>query len=144
MRVRLLVGLMLAPAVVALISCAGEEDERNEVEGFVTINAVTAPMYRATPALSGSRYTSAHTVNWRTDAGASGSANLTLQRNCVAFPIPFVFPECNHAWNASIPLVVGTNTITVIGFGDDGDWGQAAITITRLACPPQFVPEACS
>jgi hypothetical protein len=134
---------MLAPLVIALASCGGDEEERREVEGFVTINA-TSQTYRATLELSGTRYASAHTVNWTTGAGASGPANLTFQSNCVLFPLPIVVSECNHRWNASVPLLLGANSITVMAFGDDGDWGQATTTVTREPCPSGWLPEFCS
>lgn len=128
---------LLVPLIVALISC-GDGDDREEIEGLVTIERPTGqPTYQTyaqTVQASGPRWTSVDTVNWSNAAGGSGAANLTFQQNCFAFII--VFAQCNHEWNASIPLVIGANVITVIGFGSDGDFGRDTITITRLACPP--------
>jgi hypothetical protein len=142
MRIRPLAGL-LAPAVMALASCGGEE--RSEIADFVEIDSVAPPIYRSTIALGGSRSRGAHTVAWLTDTGASGTATLTFQRNCSLAPFfPIVVDECNHRWSASVPLNLGTNNITVIGEGSDGDWGQARITIARLPCPLGFSPAQCS
>jgi hypothetical protein len=130
---------LLAPLVVALISCGGGDDPE-EIEGLISIDRPTgSPTYETyaqSVHASGSRSTSVTSVAWTNAAGGNGAANLTLQRNCVAFPIPIVFPECNHAWDATIPLIIGANVITVTGYDSDGDFGRDTITITRRACPP--------
>jgi hypothetical protein len=128
---------LLLPLAVVLISCGGDDDGQ-EVEGLITIEKPTAEptyeTYEETARVSGPRWTSVESVTWSNAAGGNGAANLTVQRNCVV--LFFVFSECNHAWDASIPLAIGTNVITVTGHGWEGDYTRAAIAITRLACPP--------
>jgi hypothetical protein len=129
----------LALALVALLVACGGHEEGHEIEGMLTIDEPTeAPTYETyaqTVRVSGPRYTSVESVTWTNAAGGSGAATLTLQRNCFAFPLPFVFPECNHEWNASVALVVGVNVITVTGYDSDHDFGRDSIAITRRACP---------
>lgn len=126
------------PLIALLISCGGQEEGR-EIEGMLTIeeptDAPTYETYAQAVRVSGPRWTDVESVTWVNAAGGAGGAELTLQRNCVAFPLPFVFAECNHEWNASVPLQVGANVITVIGYDSDHDFGRDSITITRRACP---------
>ena len=122
---------MAVPAllVVALTSCGGGGDDSEEVPDLIAIKPPTesrtlAPLV----ALSGTRASDVHTVNWSNAAGGSGAATLTAEQ-CFAFPIGH-FP-CNHGWSASIPLVVGDNLITVTGYGGLDSFTRATVTITR-------------
>jgi hypothetical protein len=122
---------MAVPAllVVALSSCGGDGDESEEVPDLITINSPSEnPTLSPLVALSGTRSSSVHAVNWSNAAGGGGAATLTAQE-CVVFPIGR-FP-CNHGWSASIPLVVGNNLITVIGHGGIDSFTRVTITITR-------------
>src|SRR5262245_4835564 len=121
-------GVVLVP-LVALTSCGGGDDdapERHEVQGLI---AITEPSpgfstSSATAALKGTRSNNVHTVRWSNSAGGSGSATLG---SCGFFPVPLPLP----CWQASVPLTIGANVITVVGDGSDGEFGQATITITR-------------
>ena len=136
MHTRLRAALLLPPVAAALISCGGD-DHGEEVEGLIAIEEPTTEptyeTYEQTARVSGPRSTSVESVAWSNAAGGSGAANLTFRQNCFAFII--VFAECNHAWDATIPLSIGTNVITVVGHGWEGDYTRAAIAITRLRCP---------
>jgi hypothetical protein len=122
-------GVVLAPLVVALISCGGggdDEPERHEVPGLIAITQ-PSPGFSTTSdtaTLRGSRSSTVHTVRWSNSAGGNGSATLG---SCTFFPVPLPLP----CWQASILLNFGANVITVIGDGDDGEFGQATTTITR-------------
>jgi hypothetical protein len=128
---------LLLPLVAALISCGGDDDAE-EVEGLISIEMPTSEptheTYEERALVSGPRWTSVEQVTWNNAAGGNGAANLRFERNCYGFLI--VFPECNHAWDATIPLSIGVNVITVTGYGSEGDYTRATIAITRLGCPP--------
>ena len=133
-RKQLLV-VVLAPLLAGLSACGGGDDDApREISGLVTIEFPTAspafgPVSQATVDLSGSRSLTVNAVTWSNSAGGSGTATLTVQE-CFPFgvgPIP-----CNHGWSMSVPLAVGTNTITVIGTNaGSADFGQDTITITH-------------
>jgi hypothetical protein len=130
-----LLAAVLAPLLVGLSACGGGDDEDGprEIPGLVTFEVPTAsptfgPTSQATLDLSGSRSLTVTAVTWSNSAGGSGTGTLTVQE-CFPFgvgPIP-----CNHGWLMTVPLAVGTNTITVIGKNPNGDFGQDTITITR-------------
>jgi len=139
---------VLVPLVIALSSCGGgDEDEPQEIQGLITIESPTAnstygDTYEEAVNLSGSRSQTAREVSWSNAASGSGAATLTAEE-CFFFSAgPFV---CNTGWSAEVPLVVGTNVITVIAYNPNRDFGQDTITITRLACPPPSpaAPPAC-
>ena len=122
-------GVVLAPLLVALISCGGgsdDEPERHEVPGLISISQPSqgSSTSSATALVRGPRSNTVHTVTWSNSAGGTGSATLG---SCGFFPSPLPLP----CWEASIPLSVGTNVITAIGDGSDGEFCRATITITR-------------
>jgi hypothetical protein len=128
---------VLAPLVVALSSCGGgggdEDDQGQEVSGLVTIEAPTESSSYTTLSemlrLSGSRSDGVYAVNWTNTAGGSGGASLSHEEQCYFFSVgPF---PCNHEWDASIPLAVGENVITVTGTGSSGNWGRDTISVVR-------------
>ena len=126
---RLSLAAVLAPLLVALISCGGGDDdepERHEVSGLIGITEPSPGFSTsgATATLKGTRSNLVHTVSWSNSAGGSGSATLG---SCGFFPVPIPLP----CWQASVPLTIGANVITVIGDGSDGEFGRATITITR-------------
>jgi hypothetical protein len=91
--------------------------------------------------ISGSRSIDVYAVNWTNTAGGSGGAFLSHQEQCFFFSVgPF---PCNHEWDASIPLAVGENVITVTGSGANGNWGRDTITVVRqLETTPPRVSSA--
>lgn len=121
-------GVMSVPFLVALVSCGGGDDEpeRHEVAGLISISQPSqgSSTPSATAIVRGPRSSTVHTVSWSNSAGGQGSATLG---SCGFFPSPIPLP----CWEASIPLTVGANVITVIGDGSDGEFGRATITITR-------------
>jgi hypothetical protein len=122
----------LAPLLMGLSACGGDDDDPREIEGLVTIESPTGnptfgPTSQATVNLSGSRSVTVNAVTWSNSAGGSGTATLTVQE-CVLFGVRIA---CNHGWSMSVSLAVGTNTITVHGTDSEGDFGQDTITITR-------------
>src|SRR5512145_2922045 len=122
-------GVVLAPLLIALISCGGgsdDEAERHEVSGLISISQPSqgSSTSSATALVRGPRSNTVHTVTWSNSAGGNGSATLG---SCVFFPLPLPLP----CWETSIPLSVGANVITVIGDGSDGEFSRATITITR-------------
>ena len=122
-------GVVLAPLLVALISCGGgsdDEPERHEVPGLISISQPSqgSSTSSATALVRGPRSNTVHTVTWSNSAGGTGSATLG---SCGFFPSPLPLP----CWEAPIPLSVGTNVITAIGDGSDGEFSRATITITR-------------
>jgi hypothetical protein len=125
-------GLVLAPLVVALISCGsgGGDDEpaRHEVPGMIDITDASPGFSTssATVTLKGSRASSVHTVSWSNSRGGHGSADLG---SCPFFPFPFPLP-CWQA--ASIPLFFGENVITVTGEATEGRFSQATTTVTQI------------
>ena len=120
--------------VLALSACGGGGDDGpREIQGLVTIESPTesptfGPVSQATVIVSGSRSLTAQSVTWSNAAGGSGTAELTVQQCFVGGAGPF---DCNHGWTMSVPLTIGTNTITVTGTNPSGDFGRDAITITR-------------
>lgn len=130
-----LLSAVLAPSLVGLSACgAGDEDQPSEIPGLITIESPRdgSLTCQETIAVSGSRSATAPSVTWSNSAGGSGSATLTGDE---CFFAGFRFP-CNTGFNMSVPLAVGTNTITVTATNPDGDFGRDTITLKRLACLP--------
>jgi len=74
------------------------------------------------------------TVSWSNAAGGSGTASQSV--SCCGFGVNgFLCDHHNsvghHSWNASIPIVAGTNLVTVIATDPSGNLGRDTITITR-------------
>jgi len=74
------------------------------------------------------------TVTWTNSAGGSGTASQ--EKHCCGFSFPGVL--CNsfntvgfHDWSATIPLVAGTNVVTVTARDASGNTGVDTITITH-------------
>ena len=107
-----LLSAMLAPLLVGLSACGGgdDEDQPREIPGLITIEspASSGQTCAATVTVSGSRSATAPSVTWSN--------------------------SCNTGFNMSVPLAVGTNTITVTATNPDGNFGRDAITLTRVAC----------
>jgi hypothetical protein len=126
MSYRSLITLALACALAA--GCGGGDDDSEEVPGLITLTSSPEnPTLAPSVTLTGTRQSSVDRVAWSNSAGGSGGATLTAEQ-CFAFPIGN-FP-CNHAWTATIPLVVGANAITVTGSGFD-QFTRVTVTITR-------------
>jgi hypothetical protein len=126
---------VLAPLLVGLSACGGgdEDDGPQEVQGLVTIEfPATSPTFGPTSqdtiAVSGSRSMFVKTVTWSNSAGGSGTGTLT-EEPCVIVGIPLL---CNTEWSMSVPLAIGTNTITVTGTDPRGFFGRDTISITRI------------
>ena len=126
---KLLRVMVLAPLIVALVSCGGGDDEdtpRHEVPGFIEIYEPDPGFSttNATVTVKGTGNSTVHTISWNNSAGGNGRGTVG---SCLLFPFPLPLP----CWQASIPLSIGTNVITVIGDGSEGRFGRATITITR-------------
>ena len=128
-----LLSAVLAPSLVGLSACGGGgEDEPREIPGLITIESPSDGdrTCQETIAVSGSRSATAPSVTWSNSAGGSGTATLTGEECFIAgFRLP-----CNTGFNMSVPLAVGTNTITVTATNPDGNFGRDTITLTRRAC----------
>jgi hypothetical protein len=129
-----LLSALLAPLLVGLGACGGggDEDQPREIPGLVTIESPgdSRPTCAETVTVSGSRSATAPSVTWSNSAGGSGTAALTGEECFIAgFRLP-----CNTGFNMSVPLAVGTNTITVTATNPGGDFGRDTITLTRVAC----------
>ena len=126
---------VLAPLLIGISACGGggEDDGPEEVPGLVTIefpadSPTFGPTSQATVTVSGSRSMFVKEVIWSNSAGGSGTAGLT-EDPCVILGIQLL---CNTRWSLSVPLAVGTNTITVTGNDPRGLFGRDTITITRI------------
>ena len=130
-----LLSAVLAPLLVGLSACGGggDEDRPSEIPGLITIESPrdSGPTCQETITVSGSRSATAPSVTWSNSAGGSGTAALTGEE---CFFAGFRLP-CNTGFNTSVPLAVGTNTITVTATNPSGDFGRDTITLTRVACP---------
>ena len=129
-----LLSALLAPLLVGLSACGGggDEDRPSEIPGLITIESPgdSGPTCAATVTVSGSRSATATSVTWSNSAGGSGTAQLTGEECFIAgFRLP-----CNTAFNMSVPLAAGANTITVTATNPGGDFGRDTITLTRVAC----------
>lgn len=77
------------------------------------------------------------TVTWSSSAGASGGASQNAFL-CGPFGILGSADHvCNHTWRATVPLVLGANTIQVRATDFGRNSATATITITRV---PETVP----
>ena len=126
---------VLAPLLVGLSACGGgdEDDGPQEVQGLVTIEFPTesptfGPTSQESVTVSGSRSMFVKAVTWSNSAGGSGTGTLT-EEPCVILGIQLL---CNTRWSMSVPLAVGTNTITVTGTDPRNLFGRDTITITRI------------
>jgi hypothetical protein len=112
-----------------LVACGGDGDDEtapHEVGDLIQITEPSAGFSTssATVTVKGSRSNVIHSVSWSNSAGGSGSATLG---SCGFFPVPLPLP----CWQASVPLSIGANVITVTGQGSGGEFGRDTITITR-------------
>jgi hypothetical protein len=124
---RSLVTLALACTLAA--GC-GDEDNGDEVPGLITMNSPAEnPTLAAQVVLTGTRESTVDRVTWSNSApgGGVGAATLTAEQ-CSVWPLGTL--PCNHAWTATIPLVVGANPIAITGYGFDG-FTRVTVTITR-------------
>jgi len=128
--------------VLVVISCGGGGgDDKEEVPNLITINSVAQnPTQASLVNLSGTRSSTVNSVTWSNAAGGSGTAALAA--DTCGFPLPFPVP-CNERWTATIPLVVGDNLITVIGYGGIDEFTRLTTTIRRTPWPQNAVCWGC-
>lgn len=73
------------------------------------------------------------TVNWKNEnTGQVGNASAgfgTCYTGSEYFPLVYL---CNTTWSADVPLIMGTNFITVTAGDNSGNEGSASIAITRI------------
>jgi hypothetical protein len=121
--------IMLALACALAAGCGGGDDSE-EVPDLITLNSSPEnPTLAPSVTLTGTRQSSVDRVTWTNSAGGGvGNATLTAEQ-CRALPPIGNYP-CNHAWTATIPLVVGANAITVTGYGFE-QFTRVTVTITR-------------
>ncbi len=147
----------LAVAAQALVSCSGGEGETAPdvpSGGFVSIEQpTTASRYVADGSAlllqgeafispthrrccTGSATDTGVTVSWAN--ANSGEAGSATQRPVYCVFI-FQLVLCDHEWEASVPLVMGSNIITVRAFDPDGRVGSATLVVMRVpdATPPR-------
>lgn len=135
-----------------------EPQDPNKIgRGTLTIESpTTEPAYKASPTantapLSGTAFNTAFlikcqaggtytgkdtgvTITWSNSAGGSGTASQTV--GCCGIGVDgFLCDHHNsvghHSWSASVPIVAGTNVITVTGTDTAGNLGRDTITVTR-------------
>jgi len=118
----------LCCAALMLVGCSGGDDEpaRHEVADLIQITEPNSGFSTSsgTATLRGTRSSTVHSVSWSNSGGGCGSANLG---SCGFFPVPLPLP----CWQASVPLSIGANVITVSGQGSGGEFGTDTVTITR-------------
>jgi hypothetical protein len=73
-------------------------------------------------------------VTWVNSAGGSGTASQS--KNCCGFGTNgFLCNHLNsvglHNWSASVPLVAGTNVVTVTARDGSGNFGSDSVSITH-------------
>lgn len=146
----------LAVAAQALVSCGGGGGEGGTTldlssSGLVSIEQpTTAPTYTtdgSTVPMKGKAFISP--THWRcctesaTDTGVtvswvnanSGGAGSTTQRAVYCWLFQFFL--CDHEWDASVSLVMGSNAITVTASDPSGRVGSKTLVVTRV---PDITP----
>lgn len=143
---RLLVVVPLT--VLPCLGCGGAlsvEDVPLDTEmntGWINIQMADSPCYCDEVSLFGEAFVSDDwyrccsgegsdsgvTVTWRnetTDVGGTASHSVRI---CYVFGTPY---PCEHRWSARVPIVLGSNLITVRARDPSGNQGTASVTIDK-------------